>query len=236
MPSDPAAAPGAGLRDRFDRATLEDMVGSERRERLLTILRQRLVSPAVVLEDVWDPHNIGAVLRTVEGLGLHRVFVIEANSTYEPRSQVTQGAHKWLDVRRHRTVASCVAETRALGYRLLVTRMDAPQTLGDLDWSIPTAVVMGNEKDGVTPELAALADGAFRIPMAGFSQSFNISVATAMIVSQAAFWLRRHPAACRYLEGDDLEARELDYLYLSLPVGLRDHVDGTFRGKPRTKA
>jgi tRNA (guanosine-2'-O-)-methyltransferase len=210
----------------FDRPTLEGMIRPDRREKLLGVLRQRLNSPAVVLEDVWDPHNIGAVLRTVEGLGLHRVFVIEANSTYEPRSQVTQGAHKWLDVRRHPSVEACVADTRALGYRLLVTRMDAPDTLDDLDWSIPTAVVMGNEKDGVTPGLAALADGAFRIPMAGFSQSFNISVATAMIVSQAALWLRRHPEACRHLEDVELAERELDYLYLSLPVSLRDHLEG----------
>ena len=231
MPADPSSA----VRGGFDRATLEAMVSPERRERVWGVLRQRLTSPAVVLEDVWDPHNIGAVLRTVEGLGLHRVFVIEANSTYEPHAQVTQGAHKWLDVRRHKTVASCVTETRALGYRLLVTRMDAEQTLHDLDWSVPTAVVMGNEKDGVTPALAALADGAFRIPMAGFSQSFNISVATAMIVSQATAWLRAHPEACRLLEGDELSERELDYLYLSLPMGLRDHRDGTFRGKPRKK-
>lgn len=229
MPTDPTPA----VRGGFDRATLEDMVAPERREKVLGVLHRRLNSPAVVLEDVWDPHNIGAVLRTVEGLGLHRVFVIEANSTYEPRSQVTQGAHKWLDVRRFPSAAACVAETRALGYRLLVTRMDAPQTLYDLDWSVPTAVVMGNEKDGVTPELAALADGTFRIPMAGFSQSFNISVATAIIVSHATAWLRDHPEACRHLEGDELSEREQDYLYLSLPVGLRDHKDGTFRGKPK---
>lgn len=231
MPADPPSA----VRGGFDRATLAGMVAPERRDKVLGVLRQRLNSPAVVLEDVWDPHNIGAVLRTVEGLGLHRVFVIEANATYEPYSQVTQGAHKWLDVRRHPSVASCVAETRALGYRLLVTRMDAADTLYDLDWSVPTAVVMGNEKDGVTPELAALADGAFRIPMAGFSQSFNISVATAIIVSHAAAWLRAHPEACRHLGGDELAERALDYLYLSLPVGLRDHRDGTFRGKPRRK-
>lgn len=209
----------------FDRPTLEGMIRPDRREKLLGVLRQRLNSPAVVLEDVWDPHNIGAVLRTVEGLGLHRVFVIEANSTYEPRSQVTQGAHKWLDVRRYPSAEACVTDARTLGYRLLVTRMDAPDTLDELDWSIPTAVVMGNEKEGVSSRLAALADGAFRIPMRGFSQSFNISVATAMIVSRAAAWLRQHPEACRYLEGSELSERELDYLYLSLPVGLRDHLE-----------
>lgn len=209
----------------FDRPTLEGMIRPDRREKLLGVLRQRLNSPAVVLEDVWDPHNIGAVLRTVEGPGLHRVFVIEANSTYEPRSQVTQGAHKWLDVRRYPSAEACVTDARTLGYRLLVTRMDAPDTLDELDWSIPTAVVMGNEKEGVSPRLAALADGAFRIPMRGFSQSFNISVATAMIVSRAAAWLRQHPEACRYLEGSELSERELDYLYLSLPVGLRDHLE-----------
>jgi len=206
----------ARARGALDRAALEAMVNPDRQARLRAVLAGRRNNPAFLLEDVWDPHNISAILRTLEGLGLHRVFVVEANAAFEPSPQVSQGSHKWLDVRRHPDVAAGVADARALGYRLLATRMDAPLTLPQVDWTIPTAVVLGNEREGVTDALMAQVDGAFRIPMAGFAQSFNVSVAAAIIAGYATFAAARAPGAALPLTPAELEARYDDYLWLSV--------------------
>ncbi len=99
----------------LDREALEAMVNPRRQERLREVLARRSNNPAFVLEDVHDPHNISAVLRTLEGLGLHRVFVIETMTEFEVNPQVTQGADKWLDIRRYPSAEACVAELRGLG-------------------------------------------------------------------------------------------------------------------------
>jgi tRNA (guanosine-2'-O-)-methyltransferase len=200
----------------LDRLALEAMVNPARQARLREVLGRRSNNPAFVLEDVHDPHNISAVLRTLEGLGLHRVFVIESTTGFEVNPQVTQGADKWLDIRRYGTAKACVNELRGLGYQLLTTRMDATLTLDELDFSRPTAIIMGNERDGISPELDGLADHAFRIPMDGFSQSFNVSVAAALIARTAALRLSEHPERRAPLSEDELEQRYLDYLWYSV--------------------
>ena len=192
------------------------MVNPSRQARLREVLSRRSNNPAFVLEDVHDPHNISAVLRTLEGLGLHRVFVIEATTGFEVNPQVTQGADKWLDIRRYGSAEACVEELRAMGYQLLTTRMDARLTLDELDFSRPTAVIMGNERDGISATLDGLADEAFRIPREGFSQSFNVSVAAALIARTAALRVREHPEWRAPLSDEDFEERYLDYLWRSI--------------------
>lgn len=212
------------IRGGLDREALEAMVNPRRQARLREVLSRRSNNPAFVLEDVHDPHNISAVLRTLEGLGLHRVFVIEATTGFEVNPRVTQGAEKWLDIRRYGSAEACVKELRDLGYQLLTTRMDARLTLDELDFSRPTAVIMGNEHDGISATLDALADEAFRIPMDGFSQSFNVSVAAALIARTAALRVKEHPEWAAPITGEALEERYLDYLWLS--VNQRDRFGG----------
>jgi tRNA (guanosine-2'-O-)-methyltransferase len=201
----------------FDRAALEQMVNAERQARLKAILAARLDSPAFILEDVHDPHNISAALRTIEGLGLHRMFVIEANTSFEINTRVTQGADKWLDIQRFGDIEACMRAVRAEGYRVLSTAMDAEATVDDIDWSQPVAVVMGNERDGVSPSLEAHVDQRFRVPMAGFSQSFNVSVATALIAYAATRHIRGTPAEDTLaLTEEQRERRYDDYLWGSV--------------------
>ena len=201
----------------FDRAALEQMVNAERQARLKAVLAARLDSPAFILEQVHDPHNISAVLRTLEGLGLHRVFVIEASAGFDVNTKVTQGADKWLDIQRHRDIGACMDAVRARGYRVLSTAMDAEATVDDIDWSQPAAVVMGNEHDGVSPALEAHVDQRFRVPMAGFSQSFNVSVATALIAYAATRHIRGTAAEASHAIPDaERERRYHDYLWASV--------------------
>ncbi|MHB8420946.1 MAG: TrmH family RNA methyltransferase [Myxococcales bacterium] len=165
----------------------------ERRiERIDCVVADRLPSPVLVLEGVHDPHNLAAVLRTAEGLGLQEVHVIAGPRGFHPSQAVTQGADKWLDVCAHRDAAGCAGVLRERGFRLYASMLDERSiTLEELPASPKLAIVLGNEHAGVSPDLAALCDGGFRIPMHGFTQSFNVSVAAGIALHHIATASRR---------------------------------------------
>lgn len=146
------------------------------------VLARRRRSICVVLEDAHDPHNVSAVMRTCEALGVqdvHLVAEIEDETILNPK--VTIGAHRWLTVHRHHGSETAIAALRAAGYRLYVSHLDAGATsLPDLPADGRTAYVFGNERSGVTARWLAAADATFLIPTSGFSGSLNLSVAVAL--------------------------------------------------------
>lgn len=159
-----------------------------RRQRIREVAAGRSFGVATVLEHVHDDGNIAAVLRTCEGVGLPVVHVIRAadpGAPTRPPSRVTQGAEKWLEVAWWSAGDAWLDRLRGDGYRVLVTRVGDGPTVDQVDFSRPTAVVFGNEHAGVTDAAAQAADGWFSIPMAGFTRSFNISVAVAMVLQHA---------------------------------------------------
>lgn len=160
-----------------------------RRQRIREVAARRSFAVATVLEHVHDDGNIAAVLRTCEGVGFPAVHVVRAPSdpggTARPPNRVTQGAQKWLEVAWWNAGDPWIERLRADGYRILATRAGDGPTIDQADFSRPSAVVFGNEHAGVTDATAQAADGWFSIPMAGFTRSFNISVAVAMVLQQA---------------------------------------------------
>lgn len=153
----------------------------ERRERLLSVLDQRLGAVRVAVENLHHAHNMSAVLRSCEAFGVQHVHAVETVEAFTFSRRVTLGAHKWLTLHRHDTMAECAAALRGLGFRLYAAMLDPSAVpLGQVPVDRPVALVLGNEKDGVTAAARALCDGAYTIPMAGFSQSLNISVAAAV--------------------------------------------------------
>lgn len=160
-----------------------------RRQRIRDVAARRSFAVATVLEHVHDDGNIAAVLRTCEGVGFPTVHVIRAPSapggTARPPNRVTQGAQKWLEVAWWNAGDAWLDRLRGDGYRVLVTRVGDGSAMEQVDFSRPTAVVFGNEHAGVTDATARAADGWFSIPMAGFTRSFNISVAVAMVLEHA---------------------------------------------------
>jgi tRNA (guanosine-2'-O-)-methyltransferase len=163
-----------------------------RAQRIDRVVAERLGSLTLVLEGVHDPHNLAAVLRTAEGLGLQEVHVLEAPIGFRPNSKITQGADKWLDVVRHRSVGLCVEALRARGFLLFASLLaEESQPLERLPFDRKLALVFGNEHEGVSKELAAACDGSFKIPMYGFTQSFNISVAAAIALHAGVEAARR---------------------------------------------
>ncbi|MHB1847095.1 MAG: TrmH family RNA methyltransferase [Deltaproteobacteria bacterium] len=158
-----------------------ELLLERRLERIEEVVRGRTRALTVVLEGLHDPHNLAAILRTAEGLGLQDVHVVEGPAGFRPNPAVTQGADKWLTLTRHPNPAACVAALHARGYRVLASLLsDGALPLHDVPFTEQVALVFGNEHGGVSDEMARASDGHFRIPMAGFAQSFNVSVAAAI--------------------------------------------------------
>ena len=145
----------------------------------LAPLRTRHI--AVVLEDIYQSHNASAVLRSCDCFGVQDVHVIEAHNPFNPAGDVAVGSSKWVDYYPYPDTPSAYRQLREKGYRIVATTPHTNDTLiGDLDISQPTALVFGTELTGLTPQAIELADAYVKIPMFGFTESFNISVCAAL--------------------------------------------------------
>lgn len=164
----------------FDEVVRTAVLG-QRRERIEGVLAGRTRGVVVVVENLQDSHNLSAVLRSAEGFGVHEVHVIDTDGPWTVNRRVTQGCDKWLDVTTHRDALGCVEQLRQRGYRLWAAALaEGARSLTEIDFSEPVALVLGNEACGLTPALQAACDGVYTIPMRGFVESFNISVAAAI--------------------------------------------------------
>ncbi len=188
-----------------------------RRERVAGVLARRQPDLTVVLENVHDPHNVSAVLRSCDAVGVltvHVVYSIEEAPAGAFARTTSASAAKWIDVRRHPSVADCYAVLRAEGIAVLATAVGPESAeLYATDLARPTALVFGNELRGVSPEAQAAADGLVAIPMLGMVESLNISVACAVSLYEA---LRQRREAGAYdrpkLEAERLSALEEEWL------------------------
>ncbi len=164
-----------------------DTITDERRERLLHVLRGRQKDVTIVLENIWDPHNVSAILRTADATGIddvHLLYHIEPFPDLTKKGkQSSASAKKWLTLHHHTSVEDCFAVLRAQGKRIYASHLTKEAvSLHSLDATQPIALVLGNESRGVSDEACALADGVYHIPMAGMVQSLNVSVAAAVSV------------------------------------------------------
>lgn len=167
-------------------ALLREAMLPERFETLQRASVTRMRGITVVLESLYDPGNQAAVFRTADAHGLLDVHVIKPdNATKTNARAVSRGAEKWLDITTYPETAPCIERLRAGGFQIAVSDLDASSPLEALDFSRPTAIVFGSERFGVSEEMRAAADLRFRIPMHGFVQSFNISVAAAITLHTA---------------------------------------------------
>ena len=164
---------------------LDDQLTDDRKERIDEVVRRRTFSVVPVMDGIYDLGNAAAVLRTAEGLGFQEAHVIDTQPGHKTSQRVTQGADKWLDVHRWRRPGRCVASLQERGYRVVATHLGARKKVTDIDFTQPVAVVFGNERDGVSPEVLEAADDRCIIAMNGFVESFNISVAAAIALYEA---------------------------------------------------
>ncbi len=160
----------------------------ERRKKLTAVLEKRQPDLTVVLENVFDPHNISAVMRTCDAVGIQEVYIL---TTKIPRhekwgARSSSSAAKWLIVHQFDNAEECFALLRRKYTKILTTHLSSDAVnLYDVNMTEPIALVFGNEHSGVSDEIRALADGNFIIPQVGIIQSLNISVACAVTLYEA---------------------------------------------------
>ena len=172
-----------------DAAFYWSMLSDERKGRIESVVGSRLQSVAVILDRLLDAHNTAAILRTSEGLGLGNVHLVphEELDHGEAHRRVTQDAHKWLELTKHATGAEAAEALRGLGFEVWAGHLDARAILYDeLPADRPVALLFGNEHQGPQARTLAACTGTFRIPMAGFTQSFNVSVAAGIALARHA--------------------------------------------------
>jgi tRNA (guanosine-2'-O-)-methyltransferase len=191
---------------------------TERRQtRIRSVLVRRQPDLTVVMENIHDPHNVSAILRSCDGVGVlraHAVYSIEEPPPGAFARQTSASAAKWVDVERHPSLADCYKRLRAEGFTVLATSISPDaRPLYDCDLRVPVALVLGNEMRGVSAEARDWADGAIQIPMAGMVESLNVSVACAVCLYEA---FRQRAAAGDYdlpkLDPDRLRAIEEEWL------------------------
>ncbi len=161
---------------------------TQRLEKLRRVLALRQKDLTLVLANIHDPHNVSAIYRSCDAFGVPKVHLYYTDTAFPTLgASSSASARKWVDTVRHKNEQSLMQALRAEGMQVLATSCTpAARPLQEYDLARPTAVIMGNEHRGVDPELVNLVDGEVYIPMYGMIQSFNVSVAAAIILSEAS--------------------------------------------------
>lgn len=152
-----------------------------RKKRISEVVENRTFNVSVVCEGLYDRGNVSAVMRSAEAFGFVDFHVIESGEKFKKANRVTKGSEKWLEIKKWQSSNDAIDFLKNKQKRkLIVTSLDANISIDEIDFSEPCAVVLGNEMEGVSHEMLEAADYRIKIPMMGFVQSFNISVAAAI--------------------------------------------------------
>jgi len=159
----------------------------ERTQKIEEALSKRQPGLVAVIENVHDPHNFNAILRSCDAVGVMRCMMIYTIE-HPPRGIATSssGAYKWIERELYTSVEACYSKLKSEGFQILATKIEPKaRSLFEYDLTVPTAIVMGNEHRGISEEAAKGADGLLYIPMMGMTESVNVSVATAVCLFEA---------------------------------------------------
>jgi tRNA (guanosine-2'-O-)-methyltransferase len=199
---------------------LEAFVTDKRKETFTKVLEERTRHFTVVLEDIFQPHNSSAVIRSCDIFGVQDVHVIQNKYSSTVSRHVAKGSQKWLDIKKYNQSATntqdCLDDLRKDGYQIIATTPHNESCfLHEFDITKKSAFVFGVEKEGVSEYTMNQADGFLKIPMVGFTESLNISVAAAIILQDITTKLR---ASTVDWQLSDQEKRELyfDWVHKSI--------------------
>jgi tRNA (guanosine-2'-O-)-methyltransferase len=170
----------------------------ERLHRLTSVLDKRQGDITVVLENVFDPHNISAVMRTADAIGLQDIYILNTKIPRHKKwgAKSSSSAAKWLTIHQFESAGECFSSLRKRYSTILTTHLSSDAiSLHQIDFTGTIALVFGNEHSGVSDEIRTLADGNFIIPQVGIIRSLNISVACAVTLYEA---FRQKAAAGHY--------------------------------------
>ena len=182
----------------------------KRLQKITSVIRARQHSLTVVMENIHDPHNVSAIFRTCDAVGIPKVNLIYNFESF-PRigKKSSASAFKWVEKEKYKAVDECYNELRKNGFKIFAASLsEESKNLYDLDLTQKVAIVVGNEHRGVSESAANLADEIFLIPQFGMVQSLNVSVATAVIVYEAM----RQRLKKKMYQKSDLDEKTLEQM------------------------
>ena len=200
---------------------LSGFVTENRLKRFDEVIQHRTRHLTVVLEDIYQPHNAAAVLRSCDCFGIQDVHVIENQNKFEANPDVELGSAKWITLIKYNAKENntndCIASLKKNGYKIIVTSPHKNDcSIEELDITNKTALFFGTEMRGATPLAFEQADGFVKIPMVGFTESLNISVSAAVTLYTLASRLKKSNIYWRLSPEEELEIR-LQWLRNSIP-------------------
>ncbi|MGL6261210.1 tRNA (guanosine(18)-2'-O)-methyltransferase TrmH [Vibrio sp. WXL103] len=168
----------------------------ERYQKIQQVFKQRQTDLTVCLEEVHKPNNVSAVIRTADATGLHKVHAVWPDEKMRTLTHTSAGARNWVEVETHNSTAEAIKSLKEQGMQVLVTNLsETAVDFREIDYTKPTAIILGGEKFGASEQAKQLADQDIIIPMVGMVQSLNVSVASAVILYEAQ---RQREAAGMY--------------------------------------
>ena len=215
----------------FHHATHTPLIAPERFRKIRELLEKRQTDLTLVMDNVNKPHNLAAIIRSCDAVGIHQVHAISYRSSIKTKQHTAAGASRWLRVRLSESIEPVGEQLREAGAQILVAHY-CPEAVDfrSIDYTRPTAIVMGEELKGPSQAALDLADNFIYIPMMGMVESLNVSVAAALILFEAQ---RQRQAAgmysTRHFSDADFERLLFEYTYPRLSHVLRE------QGKPYPK-
>ncbi|MDH5366199.1 MAG: RNA methyltransferase [Cyclobacteriaceae bacterium] len=195
---------------------LSEFVTENKKTQIEKVLDERTRHLSVVLEDIYQPQNASAIVRTCDCFGIQDLHIIEKENQYSINPKVVMGASKWVDLYSYcipdiNNTISCVTNLKQKGYRIVATTPDANcKPINELNLNEKVALVFGTEQTGVSNELLQMADEKVTIPMYGFTESFNISVSAAVSLYTITEKLRQS-SICWKLSKEEKNELRLDW-------------------------
>lgn len=193
----------------------------EREEKLLSILNKRQNDITIVLENVFDPHNISAVMRTCDAVGIQEIYILNTKIPRHKKwgAKSSSSAVKWLTIHQFENNEECFTALRKKYAKILTTHLSADAvSLHSINFTDPLALVFGNEHSGVSDEVRDMADGNFLIPQVGIIRSLNISVACAVTLYEA---FRQKNNAGHY-DKRKLDEKQFDELFTKWSLNIKE--------------
>lgn len=203
-------------------------MSAERQRRIADVLASRSSRLVLVVENLYDPHNLSAILRSADGFGVQRV-ILTGSAPDGLNPLVAVGAERWLTLERIPESGACLDGLRAEGFTVAAAAL-TEEAHDPREWSPrgPVALVLGNERDGLSPTFLRGADALLRIPLPGFSRSLNVSVAAGVLL-----WTLLDKPALRKRGLPHREAGELRDLWARLSVDQSESILKRLRGEGR---
>lgn len=175
---------------------LKGIMSTERGDKIEKIVLDRTRHITILLENIYQSQNASAVLRTADCLGIQDVHVVENDNQFEVHPDIALGASKWLTIHQHNSevnnTITAINLLKSKGYRVIATMPHEEECMiDDIDLSIPTVFMFGTELTGLSNEAISMADGYVKLPMYGFTESYNISVSAAILLYSVTQRLRK---------------------------------------------